>query len=116
MVGRCPVGADIQAWVVLTVVFRRIVIGIDRWLGHEGLHQEVKFEAWQRFSSIVTPRDVGAWVGDELEAQPKEGAEIGRWILCSGKAVKCQVGGPVEVVPNCHFGKVDRGVVTGRLG
>ena len=75
-----------------------------------------RFEAWQRFSCVVTPRAIDTWVGDELEAQPKEGAKIGRWFLHSGKVVKCQVGGPVELASNCHFGKVDRGVVAGRFG
>ena len=40
VVGRSPVGSDVQSWVVLTVV-QGVIIGVDRWLGHEGFHQEV---------------------------------------------------------------------------
>ena len=100
MVRRRPVGSDVQSWVVLTVL-RGVVIGIDGWFGHVGLHQEVTVEAWgQRFSCVVIPWDVGTWVGDELEAQPKEGTKIGWWFLLRSKVVKCQVGGLMEVAPN----------------
>jgi hypothetical protein len=99
VVWRHPVGLDVQSWVVLTVI-RGVVIGVDGWFGHVGLHQEVTLGAWQRFSYVVTPRDVGTWVGDELEAQPKEGTKIGWWFLLRSKVVKCQVGGLMEVAPN----------------
>ena len=100
MVRRCPVGSDVQSWVVLTVLLG-VVIGIDGWFGHEGLHlEEVTVAAWQRFSCVVTPWDVGDWVGDELEAQPKEGTKISWRSLLRSKVMECQVGGPIKVSPN----------------